>query len=78
MSDLSALQLELETKRSLRAAADARFRALSGEEPEAAEDPMALQDIEQDAARLRDEISALDVEIAELEQKITSLGGSVR
>lgn len=76
MSELSALQLELETKRSHRAAADERFRALVGDAPAAAEDPVALKDMEEDAEALRHLISRLDVEIAELEDKIASRGGS--
>ncbi|MEZ5995165.1 MAG: OsmC family protein [Hyphomonadaceae bacterium] len=58
-----------------RARADERLRALSNAEIEAAEDPIALQDMERDLDVLRHEINALDVEIAALEQKASDLGG---
>lgn len=70
MSDRLALTTELEQKTALRARLDARVRKDSAKEPDAAEDPAALADLEEDLDRLRHRISALDIEIAELERKI--------
>lgn len=60
-----------------RARLDERFKALSNGEIDAAEDPIALADMERDIEALRHEINTLDVEIAELEQKIADAGGSI-
>lgn len=70
MSDRLELVTQLEQKTALRARLDARVRQDSAAEPEAAEDPAALADLELDLNQLRHRISALDVEIAELERKI--------
>ena len=70
MSDRLELVIQLEQKVALRARMDARVRQDSAEEPAAAEDPAALAELEQDLDRLRHQINALDVEIAELERKI--------
>lgn len=70
MSDRLELVTQLEQKIALRARLDARVRQDSAAEPEAAEDPAAFADLEQDLKQLRHRISALDVEIAELERRI--------
>ena len=70
MADRLELVTQLEQKNALRSRLDARVRQDSAAEPEAAEDPAALADLEQDLNQLRHRISALDVDIAELERKI--------
>lgn len=69
-------EIQLAAKRRMRSEADARFRELSRQEPDAAEDPIVLQDIETALEALRHEINALDVEIAILEQEVSDQGRS--
>ncbi|MEQ1491450.1 MAG: hypothetical protein ABL932_12960 [Terricaulis sp.] len=70
MSDRLDLITQLEQKNALRARLDARVRQESADEPAAAADPIALKEMDEDLDRLRHQISALDVEIAELEREI--------
>ena len=70
MGDRLDLVTKLEQKTALRARLDARVRNEYAEGPDAAEDPAALSDLEQDLDQLRHQISVLDVEIAELEREI--------
>jgi len=70
MSDRLDLATRLEQKIALRARLDARVRQESADEPAAAADPIALKEMDEDLDRLRHQISALDVEIAELEREI--------
>lgn len=72
MSDRLELRTELERKLAQRARLDARVRQESNDEPSAAEDPVALADMEADLDRLRHQIGALDVEIAELERQLAA------
>lgn len=75
MAELEALLAAFNAKQALRAHADQRFKQLSEQTVEAAEDPPALEEIEKSLGALRHEISALDVEIAELERQISDAGG---
>lgn len=70
MGDRLDLTTKLEQKIALRARLDARVRQENGAEPAAAADPAALKEMDEDLDRLRHQISALDVEIAELEREI--------
>lgn len=74
MSDRLELTTKLQQKIAQRARLDARVRQDYSQEPDAAEDPAALSDLEEDVDRLRHQISALDVEIAELEREIAAGG----
>jgi len=70
MGDRLDLTTKLEQKIALRARLDARVREENAEEPAAASDPAALKEMDEDLERLRQQISVLDVEIAELEREI--------
>lgn len=70
MSDRLDLTTRPEQKIALRARLDARVRQESADEPAAAVDPIALKEMDEDLDQLRHQISALDVEIAELEREI--------
>ncbi|ANP47163.1 hypothetical protein [Candidatus Viadribacter manganicus] len=70
MSDRLDLVTRLEQKIAQRARLDERVRQESAAEPNAAEDPAALKELDDDLDRLRHQISVLDVEIAELEREI--------
>lgn len=72
MGDRLELATKLEQKIAQRARLDERVRQESAAEPDAAEDPAALSDLEQDLDQLRHQISALDVEIAELQREIAA------
>ena len=72
MADLQHLNANLAQKRSLRSEADARLRELSGEAMKAEPDEFAAEQINEKLAAVRDEIEALDVEIAKLESQIAS------
>ncbi|WP_395644874.1 hypothetical protein [Terricaulis sp.] len=74
MGDRLELSTRLEQKLALRARLDARVRKDYADEPDAAEDPAALSDLEEETERLRHQISALDVEIAELERELAAGG----
>lgn len=75
--DREALYAALNEAMDARARADERFKSLSRGEIEAAEDPIALQDMERDLEAIRHQIATLDVQIAELESKIVAAGGSL-
>ena len=74
MADLQHLNANLAQKRSLRAEADARLRELSGEAMKGQGDEFGAEQINEKLAAVRDEIEALDVEIAKLERQIGSAG----
>jgi len=74
MAELQHLNANLAQKRSLRAEADARLRELSSEAMKAEPDEFAAEQINEKLAAVRDEIEALDVEIAMLEGQIASGG----
>ncbi len=70
MGDRLDLTTKLEQKIAVRARLDARVRQENAAEPAAAADPAALKEMDEDLDRLRHQIRALDVEIAELEREI--------
>ena len=72
----STPEVELAEKRRARDEADGRFRALSEREVSAADDPYAFADIDKAMDALRHEISVLDIEIAQLEQRVSDRPGS--
>jgi hypothetical protein len=74
MADLQHLNANLAQKRLLRAEADARLRELSSEAMKAGPDEFAAEQINEKLAAVRDEIEALDVEIAMLEGQIANGG----
>ena len=74
MADRQHLNANLAQKRLLRAEADTRLRELSSEAMKAEPDEFAAEQINEKLAAVREEIEALDVEIAKLESKIASGG----
>lgn len=74
MADLQHLNANLAQKRLLRAEADARLRELSLEAMKSERDEFGSEQIIEKLAAVRDEIEALDVEIAKLERQIASGG----
>jgi chromosome segregation ATPase len=74
MADLRHLSANLEQKRSLRTEADARLRDLSAEAMKGEHDEFGSEQINEKLAAVRDEIEALDVEIAKLESQIANDG----
>jgi hypothetical protein len=76
MADLKHLNANLAQKRSLRAEADARLRALGQQAAQAKHDAFGMQQINEKRGAVKDEIEALDVEIAQLEQQIAGAGKS--
>ena len=74
MADLQHLNANLAQKRSLRTEADARLRELSSEAMKSERDEFGAEQINEKLAAVRDEIEALDVEIAKLESQIASGG----
>jgi hypothetical protein len=72
MADRQHMQANLAQKRLLRGEADARLRELSSDAMKAAPDDFAAEQINEKLAAVRDEIEALDVEIAKLESQIAS------
>ena len=76
MADLKHLQANLAQKRSLRTEADARLRSLSQQAMHAKHDSFGVEQVNEKLGNVKDEIEALDVEIAQLEQQIASTGKS--
>ena len=74
MADLQHLNANLAQKRLLRTEADARLRELSGEAMKGKHDEFGSEQINEKLAAVRDEIEALDVEIAQLEQRVADGG----
>jgi hypothetical protein len=64
------LEANLAQKRLLRGEADARLRALSRQAMHAEHDTFGVEQITEKLGAVKDEIEALDVEIAQLEQQI--------
>lgn len=74
MADRQHLNANLEQKRVLRAEADARLRELSAQAMKNERDEFDSEQINEKLAAVRDEIEALDVEIARLERQIAGDG----
>jgi hypothetical protein len=74
MVDRQHLDANLAQRRSLRAEADARLRELSAEAMKGRHDEFGSEQINEKLAAVRDEIEALDVEIAKLEQQVANGG----
>ncbi len=74
MADVQHLHANLAQKRSLRAEADARVRELSLEAMKLEHDEFGSEQVNEKLAAVRDEIEALDVEIARLEEDVASSG----
>ncbi|MBS0385835.1 MAG: hypothetical protein JSS00_10860 [Proteobacteria bacterium] len=72
MADVQHMRANLAQKRSLRAEADARMRELSMDAMKVERDEFGAEQINEKLAAVRDEIEALDVEIAKLEGQIAS------
>jgi hypothetical protein len=72
MADLNHLKANLAQKQSLRAEADKRLRSLSQQAMRAAHDNFGNEQVNEKLGNVKDEIEALDVEIAQLEQDIAS------
>ena len=75
MADREALFAAFNAKTHARERADARYKELSRAVVDAAEDPVALEEIEKNMETLHHQIEQLDVEIAALEQEIADAGG---
>jgi len=72
MADLNHLKANLAQKQSLRGEADERVRKLSREAMRGGDGAFGAAQVNQQLANVKDEIEALDVEIAELEREIAS------
>lgn len=70
MADLNHLKANLEQKQSLRAEADKRYQALSQQMMHAKHDNFGNEQVNEKLGNVKEEIEALDVEIAQLEQEI--------
>ena len=70
MSDLSHLKANLEQKRLLRGEADKRYRALSQQAMAGKHDNFGNEQVNEKLGNVKEEIEALDVEIAQIEQEI--------
>jgi hypothetical protein len=70
MADLKHLQANLAQKQSLRAEADKRLKALSQQAMHAKHDNFGNEQVNEKLGNVKEEIEALDVEIAQIEQQI--------
>ena len=74
MADLEHAKANLAQRRILRSEADARLRELSSEAMRGGDDEFGSEQVNEKLAAVRDEIEALDVEIARLESQIAGGG----
>jgi prefoldin subunit 5 len=76
MADLNHLQANLAQKQVLRGEADKRLRSLSQQAMGAKHDAFGVEQVNEKLGYVKEEIEALDVEIAQLEQEIASAAKS--
>ena len=72
MADLNHLKANLAQKQLLRAEADKRYQSLSQQAIHPKHDNFGNEQVNEKIGNVKEEIEALDVEIAQIEQQIAS------